>query len=139
MAIAFKGQVPTFRSSRNVEKRNEFRNVPASDSGNRDYQDVGKFGTFCTDAEPFPNTPGVKFDTGYGLGEGDTTRGFSDPGIRQDPAYDKANYHERWSEPRVADEDQLETNIQSDDWAFRNRNRESRGFLTRPRIPTERN
>lgn len=147
--IAFKGQIPYAGPPEPDGDRSDFRQVPKTDKGNRGYGDRGQFGTFQTDAEQFGTPKGVAMASGnygagmqqhgYGVEAADAERGFCDPGIREAPAYDKANYQDRSTRPRIPDEDQLETNTMADDWEFRGRNRVSRGFLTRPRIPTERN
>ncbi|HMA00032.1 MAG TPA: hypothetical protein VKP66_18985, partial [Steroidobacteraceae bacterium] len=75
---------------------------------------------------------------GFGIEDADVIRGYCDPGITEDPAYDKENYSERSTQPRHPDEDLDNADRLKRDWEFRSRNREARGFLTRPRIPTER-
>lgn len=90
--------------------------------------------------EPFRNPSGVKMFTGFGADEETLERGYCVPGIREAPAYDKVNYQERSTDPRTPDEDDSTDSAEAmePDWQFRNRNRTSRGFMTRPRIPTER-
>ena len=116
---------------------NEFRNVPRSD---RDpgYKDRGMLGNYSPALEPYPNAPGVQLFTGYGADEADLERGWCEVAIREDPAYDKAAYQDRWTQPREPNEDLGETDVMARDWEFRGRNQRTRGFLTRPRVPTER-
>lgn len=119
-------------------ERDDFRDVPLTDGGNRDYSDRGMLGNFQTDAEPFPTPAGVRIFTGYGGDRADLERGYVEPVIREDPAYDKANYQDRWTQPREPNEDMGETDVMRQDFEFRGRNQRARGFLTRPRVPTER-
>lgn len=119
------------------EDRSDYRAVPASDDGET-YRDRGGLGGYQTDAEPFPMPREVKFATGFGADDADLRRGWSDPLITQNPAYQFANYELRSSEPKVSNVQQGDAELMEDDWSFRNRNRRSQGFLTRPRIPTER-
>lgn len=117
----------------------DFRNTPSSDRTGG-YADRGKLGEYSPDQrEPYRSPEGVRHFSGYGCDERDYERGHIVPGIREDPAYDKTAYQDRYTAPRVPDEDMGETNRMADDWKFRDRARKSRGFLTRPRIPTERN
>lgn len=103
------------------------------------YNDKGMLGSHRTSAEPFQNPSGVKLFTGYGADNEDLERGYCEPSIRENPAYDKANYQDRWTVPMEPDEDQGDTSVLPDDIEFRMRERVSKGFMTRPRIPTERN
>ena len=119
----------------------DFRQVPASDRGNSSYSDRGQLGSW----EPsvgrwgsYPVADGIEFFAGYGADDADLRRGYRAVGVSEDPAYDKENYRERGSLPRVPDEDQGNRGVMNDDWEFRGRNRRARGFLTRPYIPTER-
>jgi hypothetical protein len=117
----------------------DFRQVPASDRGNASYADRGQFGSYGpSNRDQFLDPPNVKHFTGYGASEADIDLGWVRPTIREAPAYDKANYDLRSNSPTNADEDFGNTAIQDDDLTFRSRNQRSRGFLTRPRIPTER-
>jgi hypothetical protein len=118
------------------EVRSDFRDVPLSDTGDG-YHDRGALGSYGRDA-PWDPVPGVKYMAGFGADVEDLQRGFIAPTIREDPAYDKANYRERSSLPMKTDEDFNNTGVLDEDWEFRTRNRRSRGFLTRPYIPTER-
>lgn len=117
----------------------DFRNVPASDCGNAGYEDRGLLGSYGpSDRGAFRDPAEVRHFSGYGADERDYERGYIEPTIRENPAYDLTAYKDRYTAPSVADEDMGETQRMSDDWAFRDRARRSRGFLTRPRIPTER-
>jgi hypothetical protein len=116
----------------------DYRAVPASDQGNATYRDHGGFGGFSPSREPYPSPSGVTFMDGYGATVDDLKRGFCQPAIRAEPAYDLANYKERYSQPRLPDEDNGNRQVMDNDWDFRGRQRQSRGFLTRPKLPTER-
>lgn len=121
------------------DTRSDYRPVPRSDQGNETYQSRGQFGGFSTNrGEPFPVPRDVVMFEGYGGDRADLERGYCEPGIRQDPAYDLANYKDRSSQPMVSDLGPGDVEIQYSDWEFRNRNRRSEGFLTRPRVPIER-
>ena len=115
----------------------DFRNVPRSDRDPR-YQDRGMFGNYSSSPKPFPNAEGVRVFTGFGADQADLERGWCDVAVREDPAYDKAAYQDRWTQPREPNEDLSETDVMRQDWEFRGRNQRTRGFLTRPRVPTER-
>ena len=150
--VDFIGQIPVFTPDMGDGDRDDFRNVPRTDKGNRDYADKGMFGNYQTRKDQFPNPAGVKvaygggYDTsivkgqrlGYGVDERDIVLGYVEPVVNEDPAYDKWNYAQRWDEPRHPDEDQLNNDRMAKDYEFRSKNRESRGFLTRPRLPRER-
>jgi hypothetical protein len=149
--IAFSGQLPIVGPPDKDREVDDFRNVPRSDRGNRGYKDRGQLGGYQTDAEQFPNPKGVvtAYDGGYdpaterqrhgyGIDEADIVRGFCKPELTEDAAYDKENYTNRSTVPRHPDEDQDNADRLRRDWEFRSRNREARGFLTRPRIPSER-
>lgn len=86
----------------------------------------------------FPNPEGVKVFSGFGADESDLVRGFLQSGVREDAKYDKVNYMNRSTQPRIADEDQTNTEAMEDDFMFRFKNLRSRGFLTRPTTSTER-
>ena len=127
--------------SEDGEDVSDFRQVPASDRGNADYSDRGKFGSFGpSNREQFRDPPDVKHFTGYGASEADIDLGFIRPVIREDPAYDLDDYKQRSTQPMEANDDQGgETDVTPEHWRFRRRNTKARGFLTRPHIPTERN
>ena len=116
----------------------DYRAVPATDRGNASYGDRGGFGSFSPSREPYRNPSDVNFEAGYGVTAADLERGWCEPTIREDPAYDLANYKQRYSDPLAPDEDNGNRQTMDDDWEFRERNRRSKGFLTRPRVPTER-
>jgi hypothetical protein len=132
------GPLPILKQIGEDEERSDYRNVPASDRGNLDYSDQGMFGSFTPDERPYLDPPGVRHFTGYGATAADLDRGYVVPGIREDAAYDKANYQMRSTDPKHPDEQPGDTDSMQRDWEFRARNQRSRGFLTRPRIPTER-
>lgn len=135
--VGFIGQIPVLGPIE-PEDRNDFRDVPGTDKGNASYSDRGMLGSYTPDSEPYGAPRGVRFAAGYGADMADLDRGYCRPGISEDPAYDKVNYSQRSSQPRVPDEDQGNAEVMGQDWEFRNRNARSRGFLTRPRLPTER-
>ena len=117
----------------------DFRQVPKTDRGNASYNDRGALGSFdAAGNKPWDEPRDIVRFTGYAADETDIVRGFCVPGITEDPAYDKENYALRSTLPKVPNEDMGETDIMTNDWEFRSRNQRSRGFLTRPRIPTER-
>jgi hypothetical protein len=125
--------------SKENEDRSDFRQVPASDEGNEGYRDHGKLGSYATNrGEPFETPRDVRFDPGYGASARDLERGWKEPLITEHPAYQLENYKDRSSRPDESDVTPGNVEAMPDDWEFRNRNRTSRGFLTRPRIPTER-
>lgn len=133
------GPLPILKEIGDDEERSDFRNVPESDRGNFDYSDKGKFGSYATNsARPFLDPPNVRHFTGYGATERDLDLGYVVPGITEDAAYDKVNYQMRSTEPKHPDEQPGDTDSLQRDYEFRARNQRSRGFLTRPRIPTER-
>lgn len=124
---------------KNGADMSDYRPVPSSDRGNDGYHDRGMLGSYATnDGEPWPSPAGVERFTGFGANEADLVRGFCEPGITQNPAYQLENYKDRSSQPMESDVTPGNIEAMEDDWNFRNRNRKSRGFLTRPRIPTER-
>lgn len=116
----------------------DFRAVPASDKGNEDYRDRGMIGSYTPSEEPFRNPSDVRFFDGYGADAEDLERGYCVPDVDREPAYAKANYEMRSTLPRVHSQDFGNTDTVPDDWQFRSRNQRARGFLTRPRLPTER-
>jgi hypothetical protein len=134
--VSFTGQVPEFDPA-GTENRSDYRPVPASDR-NSQYGDRGGFGTYQTnDGKPWGDPEGLKRFAGYGATEADLARGFIEPTIRNDPAYDGENYKDRSTVPMLSDLDEGGDSM-NDDYAFRRRNERARGFLTRPHIPTDR-
>lgn len=131
--MAFVGPAPDKH-----EDSDDYRAVPASDIGNAAYRDRGMLGSFTPTGDAYPSPDGVKRFAGFGADEATLARGYASVAIREDPAYDKSNYQDRWTEPMGPNEDMGETDVMRQDWEFRGRNQLSRGFLTRPRIPTER-
>ncbi len=122
------------------EDRSDFRPVPRSDEGNDGYHDRGMLGTYSTNkGEPFQPPADVRFFAGYGADVSDLKRGWDVPLITENPAYDLSNYKDRSSLPRQPDVTPGNVEAMADDYEFRSRNRRTKGFLTRPRLPTERN
>ena len=119
------------------ENTDDFRDNPASDTGEF-YSDVGARGNYSTSRVPFAKPEGVVSYSGFGCTEADYERGYVVPSKADDPAYDKINYRDRWTQPQVPTEDQGNGQAMPNDWEFRQRNQRSRGFLTRPHLPTER-
>lgn len=134
--VAFVGQIPLLDKTGN-EDMSDYRPVPASDCGNAAYTDQGELGSYRAPDECFDAPSGVRFFTGYGATEADLERGYQVPTIRDEPAYQLDNYKDRSTLPRLSDEDEG-GDAMNDDFAFRRRNERSRGFLTRPRVPTDR-
>ena len=120
------------------EDADDFRQVPASDYCDK-YSDVGQRGSYSTSRVPFAKPEGVVSYSGFGCSEDDYQRGYIVPSRADDPSYDKINYQDRGSLPRVPTESDGNTAVMPEDWEFRQRNQRARGFLTRPRMPTERN
>lgn len=118
------------------EDRSDYRPVPSSDTGET-YRDRGMLGFYHRE-EPWETPSEVRFFDGHGASMSDLKRGWSDPLITENPAYQLANYKDRSSQPMESDVTPGNVEMMEDDFAFRNRNRKSQGFLTRPRIPTER-
>lgn len=87
--------------------------------------------------KPFSNPADVQTAVGFGADAADMKRGFIDPHITNAPEYDRANYVDRWSLPRTSDQDENGTPVQ-EDFDFRMKDRETKGFLTRPHYPSER-
>lgn len=108
-----------------------------SDKGDK-YDDLGTLGSYCTSKVQFPNPEGMKTFSGYGADEADLELGFIRPEVRALPNYDKINYTERWTQPSMPDEGPGNHASLSRDFEFRTKELESKGFLIRPRIPTER-
>jgi hypothetical protein len=121
------------------DDRSDYRPVPTSDRGSDDgYRDRGMLGFYQTDAKPFKNPGDVRFFDGHGASMADLERGWCEPLITEHPAYEKKNYADRSTQPKESDITPGNIEAMPDDWQFRDRNRRSQGFLTRPRIPTER-
>ncbi len=116
----------------------DYRPVPKSDKGNAGYADQGYNGWYTPSEEPFRDPADVKYFVGYGASEEDLRRGYCQADVNRNPAYDKANYEMRSTQPKVSSEQFGNTDVMPNDFEFRSRNQRSRGFLARPRIPTER-
>lgn len=116
-----------------------------ADTGNK-YDDKGRLGSYCTRDSQFPNPEGMKTFTGFGADKSDLERGFCEPTIRALPDYDLANYKERYSrQKQPGDNDNttglagyLGLGVSSQDFEFREKERTSKGFLSRPKLPTDR-
>lgn len=121
---------------RSVDDASDFR-MPSQD-GVTGYNGRGMLGNFAPTPDSYPSPRDVKRFEGCGATAADLERGYVVPVIREEPAFDKSAYQDRWTMPRVSNEDTGQTDVSQDDWEFRGRNQRSRGFLTRPRIPTER-
>lgn len=134
--VQFIGQLPELMRT-GTEDETDYHPVPASDRGNATYRDRGMLGSYTPRDTPRDDPRDVRHFTGYGATEADLNRGYQVPAIRDDPAYDLDNYKDRSSQPMLSDEDEG-GDAMNDDYAFRRRNERSRGFLTRPRIPTDR-
>ena len=130
--------LPILGSTGADEEVSDFRAVPESDRGNEDYDDRGMLGSYRSSSQAFRDPSDVVHFTGYGATEEDIDRGYCVPSIRQDPAYDMHNYDMRSTEPKRSMVANGNTDVLPDDWEFRRRNQRAKGFLTRPRIPTER-
>ena len=102
------------------------------------YDDLGMLGSYRTSEVQFRNPKGLKTFPGFGADEADLELGFIKPEIRELPEYDKVNYHDRWTQPMLPDEDLTNRDSMARDLEFRLEQRNSKGFLTRPRTPTER-
>lgn len=121
------------------ETRSDFSPVSRRDQGNETYDERGMLGGYATnDGRPWKPPADVRYFTGFGGDMSDLKRGYCEPEITDNPAYDLSNYKDRSSQPREGDVGPGNVDAVPDDWEFRNRNRRSEGFLTRPRIPTER-
>lgn len=108
-------------------------------SGENDkYDTPGTLKSYRTSDEQFSNPEGMVVFRGFGMDEQDYERGFCDPNVRELPDYDKLNYVNRYTLPRIPDEDQGNRQQMLDDIEFRTRELRSKGFLTRPHVPTER-
>ena len=116
-----------------------------ADKGDK-YDDKGMLGSYRTRDSQFPNPAGMKTFTGFGADKSDLERGFCEPTIRQLPDYDKVNYSERYTEPKRSDEEDADSGLggffgfgaDRKDFEFREKERTSKGFLTRPKLPTDR-
>lgn len=134
--VSFLGQLPELRDTGSGD-RSDYRPVPSSDRGNATYDDRGMLGSYTPQETPYGSPPDVRHFTGYGATNADLERGYQVPAIRDNPAYDLDNYVDRSTLPRLSDQDEG-GDAMADDYAFRRKNERSRGFLTRPRIPTDR-
>lgn len=134
------GGLPEEDGGGDTYDRSDYVPVPASDKGNSGYTDRGMRGFYQTSATPFHDPPGVKHFTGYGADDADLDRGYKLVPISDDAAYQLEDYKYRNTEPKLSDIDEGGdgSDATMSDFEFRRRNRQSRGFLTRPHIPTDR-
>lgn len=101
------------------------------------YDQSQTLGSYQTSDKQFPNPKGVVVFEGFGANKEDLVRGFCRSGIMENPEYDSDNYKLRWSIPSVSDLVEQGPEVPSD-IEFRQKELVSKGFLARPRIPTER-
>lgn len=134
--VSFLGQIAELRPTGDREA-GDYHPVPSSDRGNATYSDHGMLGSYSPKETPWGDPADVRHFTGYGATEADLERGYQVPAIRDDPAYDLDNYKMRSTQPMMSDLDEG-GDAMNDDYEFRRRNEKSRGFLTRPRPPTDR-
>lgn len=87
---------------------------------------------------PFPAPAEVKFEAGYGADIDDLKRGYLSSDIKELPKYDKVNYNDRWTRPRMPDEDAPSTEETVNNFEFVEKSARTKGIFTRPRIPQER-
>ena len=92
------------------------------------------------DTKDFPKPEGVEFFEGYGADEADLQRGYIEPTITDRPQYDLSAYKERWSDPKPTDTGAFpyRPGVSPDDLEFMTKDRQTKGMLIRPRIPTDR-
>lgn len=105
---------------------------------NDKYDALGTIGSTYHDPEYYRSPSDVKYFAGFGADVEELDRGYLNIGTRELPNYDKANYNLRYTEPSMQDENFANTGVLPEDIEFRMKDRVSKGFLTRPRIPTER-
>lgn len=107
-------------------------------TGTHDKYDQGQtLGTYRTSETQWPNPEDVNVFEGFGADKDDLVRGYCRPAIKSNPEYDADNYKLRWSIPTVSDLTEQGPEVPSD-VEFRQKDLLSKGFLARPRIPTER-
>jgi len=125
--------------NRGEKDESDYRPVPDTDRGNASYSDRGMLGFYSPrHREQWGYPDGIKLEGGFGATDAELRRGYAEPDIRQSPAYDLSNYKDRLDQPRTSDVRPGDVEAMESDYAFRQRHRETRGFLTRPRIPRER-
>lgn len=134
----FIGQLPVFQPDTPDGDRDDYRAPPAGDRDNAGYGDAGMLGNYSPSLDRYPSPDEVKRFTGFGATAEDLDRGFVEPVMRERAAYDLENYKQRWTAPKSPDEDDNPATAGAEDRAFRRRHERSRGFLVRPRIPTDR-
>lgn len=109
-----------------------------SGDNNPGYGDKGSLGTYQTAPGDFPDPEGMIRFTGYGADEEDLRKGFVEPIISELPVYDLANHKQKWTQPRIPDEDSNGGEDLPQDIEFRMKDRETKGLFMRPHLPTER-
>lgn len=107
------------------------------DGANPKYETGPTLGSYRTSETPFKNPEGIHVFEGFGANAEDLERGWCKFTVDEKPVYDLDNYKERWSEPAYSDLVEGGPGL-ARDFAFRDNDRYSKGFLTRPRIPRER-
>lgn len=110
----------------------------AGKTGTHPKYDQGQtLGSYRTSETQFQNPKGINVFEGFGADKDDLVRGWCQPNLRELPNYDTQTYFDRWTLPKADDL------VEDGPGIPRNKNfldgdRVSKGFLTRPRIPTER-
>lgn len=118
--------------------KTDFREVPSTDVGNKGYRDRGRLGWYAPSEKQYTDFGDVRWFEGYGADEADLRLGFIEPTITESPAYQLQDYKDRWDLPKARDLTPGNVEAHEEDYAFKRRNRESKGFLPRPRIPRDR-
>lgn len=101
------------------------------------YDTEPTLGSYRTSEMPFKNPEGMHLFEGFGANKSDLEKGWIDPLLDDKPQYDTQNYLQRWTQTRVSDLTEDGPGVNRD-IEFQEKDRVSKGFLTRPRIPTER-
>lgn len=121
------------------ESGSDYRPVPSSDRGDESYSDRGMLGNYSpSEREPYRCPPEVRFETGYGASMEDMHRGYCEPTIREDPAYERQNYEQRWEMSNQDRGGEPGDDRYMQEMDFRNRNRRSKGFLRRTHLDVDR-
>jgi hypothetical protein len=134
------------------EEKGDFRDVPKSDHTahrrGESYQDDGQLGGWESNGGKQFDQPTSRFAFAardyhgavkpWGADREDMVRGHVVPKITERPQYQKNNYELRSTRPSKTNVDFGNTDTRDSDDEFRHRNHRAKGFLTRPRIPTER-
>lgn len=140
VALVYQGpNVPSsvFLSPEGDREASDFQQPTHDRRSSNQYGDRANLSSYQTNrGEQFRTD--ADFELGYGCTEEDAQRGWIEPRMREEPAFDLVNYKDRSTQPSKTNEDFENTSSFDRDYEFRGRNRESKGFLTRPRLPTER-